>query len=335
MCATRKVILDPRTTDLYYIMSTNLGMAQIVVQLPEDDRKLLLNGRPWQFLELGPDENDLGVELMSIESTVAELSDVSERVDHAAWEIDLLKKELLRRKNRLVLLQSQQYGLSGPMNPFPTNPTIGTAIKSTDWQDATKQSKNMQLPNGSSSQHAQSLSDTYGSPQNAARRLKVIDLMSISSTQHAQSTPYVTATGPSTQPVSHTPSSACTSNTDAMYSPTETEEQLVRHVGYPGANLPDADLSIEDIVVQLPEDDRKLLLTGRPWQFLEPGPDENDLAKEIDSIEITVAELSAVSERVTKAAREIDTLKEELLRRQNRLVLLHSQQYSLSDPEKF
>ncbi|KAH3029097.1 hypothetical protein KXV52_001749 [Aspergillus fumigatus] len=300
MCATRKVILDPRTTDLYYIMSTNLGMAQIVVQLPEDDRKLLLNGRPWQFLELGPDENDLGVELMSIESTVAELSDVSERVDHAAWEIDLLKKELLRRKNRLVLLQSQQYGLSGPMNPFPTNPTIGTAIKSTDWQDATKQSKNMQLPNGSSSQHAQSLSDTYGSPQNAARRLKVIDLMSISSTQHAQSTPYVTATGPSTQPVSHTPSSACTSNTDAMYSPTETEEQLVRHVGYPGANLPDADLSIEDIVVQLPEDDRKLLLTGRPWQFLEPGPDENDLAKEIDSIEITVAELSAVSERVTK-----------------------------------
>ncbi|KAM0109434.1 hypothetical protein ACP6JB_004887 [Aspergillus fumigatus] len=89
------------------------------------------------------------------------------------------------------------------------------------------------------------------------------------------------------------------------------------------------------IVVQLPEDDRKLLLTGRPWQFLEPGPDENDLAKEIDSIEITVAELSAVSERVTKAAREIDTLKEELLRRQNRLVLLHSQQYSLSDPEKF
>ncbi|KAH1890972.1 hypothetical protein KXV57_006174 [Aspergillus fumigatus] len=226
MCATRKVILDPRTTDLYYIMSTNLGMAQIVVQLPEDDRKLLLNGRPWQFLELGPDENDLGVELMSIESTVAELSDVSERVDHAAWEIDLLKKELLRRKNRLVLLQSQQYGLSGPMNPFPTNPMIGTAIKSTDWQDATKQSKNMQLPNGSSSQHAQSLSDTYGSPQNAARRLKVIDLMSISSTQHAQSTPYVTATGPSTQPVSHTPSSACTSNTDAMYSPTETEEQV-------------------------------------------------------------------------------------------------------------
>ncbi|KAH2587573.1 hypothetical protein KXW93_007568 [Aspergillus fumigatus] len=111
--------------------------------------------------------------------------------------------------------------------------------------------------------------------------------------------------------------------------------RLFRHVGYPGANLPDADLSIEDIVVQLPEDDRKLLLTGRPWQFLEPGPDENALAKEIDSIEITVAELSAVSERVTKAAREIDTLKEELLRRQNRLVLLHSQQYRLSDPEKF
>ncbi|KAH2847872.1 hypothetical protein KXW36_007526, partial [Aspergillus fumigatus] len=86
------------------------------------------------------------------------------------------------------------------MNLFPTNPTIGTAIKSTDWQDATKQSKNMQLPNGSSSQHAQSLSNTYGSPQNVARRLKVIDLMNISSTQHAQSTPYVTATGPSTQP---------------------------------------------------------------------------------------------------------------------------------------
>lgn len=59
-----------------------LIIGEIVVQLPEDDRKLLLNGRPWQFLELGPDENDLGVELMSIESTVAELSDVSERVDH-------------------------------------------------------------------------------------------------------------------------------------------------------------------------------------------------------------------------------------------------------------
>jgi hypothetical protein len=137
-----------------------------------------------------------------------------------------LKKELLRRQNRLVLLQSQQYSLSDPMSPFSANPTIGTAIKSTDWQDATKQSKNMQLPNGSSSQHAQSLSDTYGSPQNAARRLKVIDLINISSSQHAQSAPYVTATGPSTQPVSHTPSSACTSNTDVMYSPTETEEQV-------------------------------------------------------------------------------------------------------------
>ncbi|KAH1891902.1 hypothetical protein KXV57_004505 [Aspergillus fumigatus] len=80
----RKVILDPRTTDLYVVMSTNLGTApigEIVVQLPEDDRKLLLTGRPWQFLEPGPDENDLGVELMSIKSTVAELSNVSERVD--------------------------------------------------------------------------------------------------------------------------------------------------------------------------------------------------------------------------------------------------------------
>jgi hypothetical protein len=112
------------------------------------------------------------------------------------------------------------------MSPFSTNPTIGTAIKSTDWQDATKQSKNMQLPNGSSSQHAQSHSDTYGSPQNAARRLKVVDLLNISSSQHARSAPYVTATGPSTQPVGHTPTSACTSNTDAMYSPTETEEQV-------------------------------------------------------------------------------------------------------------
>lgn len=79
-----------------------------------------------------------------------------------------------------------------------------------------------------------------------------------------------------------------------------TWAQLVRYVGYPGANLPDADLLIEDIVVQLPEDDRKLLLTGRPWQFLEPGPDENDLAKEINSIKITVAELSDVSEWVTQ-----------------------------------
>jgi hypothetical protein len=112
------------------------------------------------------------------------------------------------------------------MSPFSINPTIGTAIKSTDWQDATKQSKNMQLPNGSSSQHAQSHSDTYGSPQNAARRLKVVDLLNISSSQHARSAPYVTATGPSTQPVGHTPTSACTSNTDAMYSPTETEEQV-------------------------------------------------------------------------------------------------------------
>ncbi|KAH1803708.1 hypothetical protein KXX35_002868, partial [Aspergillus fumigatus] len=75
----RKVILDPRPTDLYVVMSTNLGTAPIVVQLPEDHRKLLLTGRPWQFLEPGPDENDLDVELMSIESTVAELSDVSER----------------------------------------------------------------------------------------------------------------------------------------------------------------------------------------------------------------------------------------------------------------
>lgn len=39
---------------------------------------------------------------------------------------------------------------------------------------------------------------------------------------------------------------------------------LVHHIGYPGVNLPDTVLTIGDIVVQLPEDDRNLLLTGRP-----------------------------------------------------------------------
>lgn len=130
------------------------------------------------------------------------------------------------------------------MNLFLTNLMIGTVIKSIDWQDAIKQSKNIQLPNGSLSQHAQSLSNTYGSPQNAARRLKVINLMSISSTQHVQSTPYVTATGPSTQPVSHTPSSACTSNTDAMYSPTETEEQVPDAMYSPNMMEEQASLSL-------------------------------------------------------------------------------------------
>jgi hypothetical protein len=164
----------------------------------------------------------------------------------AVREIDTLKEELLRRQNRLVLLQSQQYSLSAPANPY----SIGTSLQSTRWQNATKQSKNTELPNNSSSQHAQSLSDTYGSPPNAARRLKVIDLINISSNQHAQSAPYATAspnavvqsedlepvdnpsrqesqcpTGPSTPPVSHAPSSACTPNTDAIYSPTATDEQ--------------------------------------------------------------------------------------------------------------
>ncbi|GFF57020.1 hypothetical protein IFM51744_09061 [Aspergillus udagawae] len=227
-----------------------LTIEDIVVELPENDRQLLLTGRPWQFLEPGPDENDLGAELISIECTVAELSDVSKRVNQVAREIDLLKKELLRRHNRLVLLQSQQYSPSEPANPYSTNPTIGTPIQSTGWQDATKQSKNMELPNNSSSQHAQSLSDTYGSPPNSARQLKVIDLINISSNQQAQSAPYATASpnavvqsedlepvdnpsrqqsqcpiGPSTPPVSHAPSSACTPNTDVMYWPTTTEEQ--------------------------------------------------------------------------------------------------------------
>jgi hypothetical protein len=108
----------------------------------------------------------------------------------------------------------------------------------------------MELPNNSSSQHVQSLSDTYGSPPNAARRLKVIDLINISSNQHVLSAPYATAspnavvqsedlepvdnpsrqqsqcpTGPSTPSVSHAPSSACTPNTDTFYSPTATDEQ--------------------------------------------------------------------------------------------------------------
>ncbi|KAF4210407.1 hypothetical protein CNMCM5878_004459 [Aspergillus fumigatiaffinis] len=230
---------------------TVLTIGDIVVQLPEDDRNLLLTGRPWQFLEPGPDENDLAEEIDSIEITVAELSDVSERVTQVAREIDTLKEELLRRQNRLVLLQSQQHSPSDPMNPFSTNLTIGTAIESTGRQDATKQSNNVELANNSSSQHARSCSDTYESPQNTARRLKVIDLMNISSSQRAQSTPYVTAspkavvpsedlepvdnlsrqqsqcpTGPSTPPVSHARSSACTPNTDAMYSPNETEEQV-------------------------------------------------------------------------------------------------------------
>lgn len=69
-------------------------------------------------------------------------------------------------------------------------------------------------------------------------------------------------------------------------------------MGHPGAKLPDSVLIIREIVVQLPEDHRKLLLTGRPWQFLEPGPDENDLDVELMSIESTVAELSDVSEWV-------------------------------------
>jgi hypothetical protein len=86
-----------------------------------------------------------------------------------------------------------------------------------------------------------------------------------------------------------------------------TWARLVRHVGHPGANLPDAVLTIEDIVVQLPEDDRKLLLTGRPWQFLEPGPDENDLGAELMSIESTVAELSDVSERVNQGTVDSQT----------------------------
>ncbi|GLA56292.1 hypothetical protein AnigIFM63604_007421 [Aspergillus niger] len=228
---------------------TVLTIKDIVAQLPEDDRKPSVTGRPWQFFKPRPDENDLGAELKLIESTVAELSNVSERVNQAARGIDTLKEELLRRHNRLVLLQSQQYSPSGPVNPYSTNPTIGTAIQSTGWQDGTKQSKNMEPPNNSSSQHAQSLSETYGSPPNAARRLKVIDLIDISN-QHAQSAPYATAspnavvqskdlkpvenpsqqhsqcpTGPSTPSVSHAPSSACTSNTDAMYSLTATEEQ--------------------------------------------------------------------------------------------------------------
>lgn len=225
----------------------DLSIKDIVVQLPEDDRKLLRTGRPWQFLEPGPDENDLVAEIDSIKITVAELSDVSEQVTQVpvvAREIDTLKEELLRRQNRLVLLQS------APANPYSTNLIIRTLLQSTSWQNATKQSKNTELPNNSSSQHAQSLSDTYGSPPNAARRLKVIDLINISSNQHAQCAPYATAspnavvqsedlepvdnpsrqqsqcpTGPSTPPVSHAPSSACTPNTDAIYSSTATDEQ--------------------------------------------------------------------------------------------------------------
>ncbi|KAH2988334.1 hypothetical protein KXW58_006111 [Aspergillus fumigatus] len=229
---------------------TVLTIGDIVVQLPEDDRNLLLTGRPWKFLEPGPDENDLAEEIDSIKITVAELSDVSERVTQAAREIDTLKEELLRRQNRLVLLRSQQRSPSALMDLFLTNPTIRTAIQSTGWQDVAKQSKNMELRNGSSSQHAQSLSDTYGSPQNAVGRLNAIDLVNISSSQQAQSAPYVTASrnavvqsedlepaddpscqqsrcpiGPSTPPVSHAPSSACTPNTDARYSPTATEQQ--------------------------------------------------------------------------------------------------------------
>ncbi|KAH2059480.1 hypothetical protein KXX03_007301, partial [Aspergillus fumigatus] len=147
----------------------DLSIEDIVVQLPEDDRKLLLTGRPWQFLELGPDENDLIAEIDLIKITVAELSDVSKQVTQVpvvAQEIDTLKEELLRHQNQLVLLQSAL------VNPYSTNLTIRTSLQSTSWQNATKQSKNTELPNNSSSQHAQSLSDTYGSPPNAARRLK-------------------------------------------------------------------------------------------------------------------------------------------------------------------
>jgi hypothetical protein len=128
---------------------------------------------------------------------------------------------------------------------------IGTVIESTGQQDAMKQLKNMELANNSLSQHARSCSDTYKSPQNTARRLKVIDLMDISSSQRAQSTLYITAslkavvpsedlepvdnpsyqqsqcpTGLSTPPVSHARSSTCTLNTDAMYSLNKMEEQV-------------------------------------------------------------------------------------------------------------
>lgn len=108
----------------------------------------------------------------------------------------------------------------------------------------------MELPNNLLSQHAQSLSNTYGSPPNAARRLKVIDLINISSNQHTQCAPYATASpnavvqsedlepvdnpsrqqsqcliGPSTPPVSHAPSSACTPNTNAIYLSTVMDKQ--------------------------------------------------------------------------------------------------------------
>lgn len=162
----------------------------------------------------------------------------------ATQEIDTLKEELLHHQNQLVLLQS------APANPYSTNLTIRTSLQSTGWQNATKQSKNTELPNNSSCQHAQSLSDAYGSPPNTARQLKVIDLINISSNQHTQCAPYTTAssnavvqseylepvdnpsqqqsqcpTGPSTPPVSHAPFSACTPNTNAIYLSTAMDEQ--------------------------------------------------------------------------------------------------------------
>jgi hypothetical protein len=40
-------------------------------------------------------------------------------------------------------------------------------------------------------------------------------------------------------------------------------------------------VKVGESAIQLAEEDRKLLASGRPWQFLNPWPDERDYQREL------------------------------------------------------
>ncbi|KAJ5300092.1 hypothetical protein N7508_007335 [Penicillium antarcticum] len=71
-------------------------------------------------------------------------------------------------------------------------------------------------------------------------------------------------------------------------------------------------LKVEDSSVELSGDDLKLLRSGRPWRFLSPWPDRDDCAKELQSSETALQELTDVREMIGEVLGQISLVEQRL-----------------------
>ncbi|GIJ84974.1 hypothetical protein Asppvi_003829 [Aspergillus pseudoviridinutans] len=71
-------------------------------------------------------------------------------------------------------------------------------------------------------------------------------------------------------------------------------------------------LRVGDCTIQLSEEDRESLVSGRPWRFLDPWPDERDCQRELALVNEDLKGLRRVKDILSKAVESLDHVEREL-----------------------